>query len=234
MMSAPDVTNPVPGRARIPGDGCRAPKGSALTWNRCTVALAAVVSLLGLTACGTSGGQAHIAQDVAGGSPPAAMPGMSMTPGVPMQARSARGAAPSETARMVCGSEIRRDLAQILKEPDLASGTATWHKSLYTCAYATRHGVVLVSVKDSPTLTSGHRYFEVVRDGLGGAHPITGLAAFGLAAFETTDGTVVFLKDGKTLQVDATRLPAVAGPAGQTRTDVAYAIAADVIGCWSE
>jgi len=63
---------------------------------------------------------------------------------------------------------------------------------------------------------------------------LKGLQAFGLPAYESADGRVVFLKDGKTLAVDAGALPRVAGPGGESRTEVAYAVAADVVGCWSE
>ncbi len=44
----------------------------------------------------------------------------------------------------------------------------------------------------------------------------------------------MFLKDDKTLTVDATRLPATNGPADLSRSDLAYQIATDVIGCWRE
>ena len=35
-----------------------------------------------------------------------------------------------------------------------------------------------------------------------------------------------------TLNVDATRLPARAGPTRDSRADIAYALATDIIACW--
>ena len=42
------------------------------------------------------------------------------------------------------------------------------------------------------------------------------------------------IKDNQTLKVDTTGLPPVFGPEGQKRTDLAYEIASDVLGCWTE
>jgi hypothetical protein len=60
------------------------------------------------------------------------------------------------------------------------------------------------------------------------------MASFGFPAFETPRGDVGFIKDDKTLWVDATRLSGGDLPTGQTRQDVAYGVAAAVIGCWTE
>jgi hypothetical protein len=60
------------------------------------------------------------------------------------------------------------------------------------------------------------------------------MASFGFPAFETPRGDVGFIKDDKTLWVDATRLRATDLPKGRTRQDVAYGVAAAVIGCWTE
>ena len=46
-------------------------------------------------------------------------------------------------------------------------------------------------------------------------------------------GTVVVIKDSQTLTVDATGLPAVFGAEDQKRTDLAYEVASDVLGCWT-
>ena len=44
---------------------------------------------------------------------------------------------------------------------------------------------------------------------------------------------MVVVKDNETLTVDATGLPAVFGSQQQKRTDLAYEIASDVLGCWT-
>lgn len=151
-----------------------------------------------------------------------------------MGAAQTNGAAPSASARMVCSPEIRRDVALTLALRSLAAGDVTWTKELYTCTYQTVGGALVLSVKDSPDAATGRGYFNTLKGRLGPTRPLVGLAAFGLPAYETQDGTVVFLKDGKTLTVDATELAPESIPDHQSPADVAYAIAADVIGCWSE
>jgi hypothetical protein len=56
----------------------------------------------------------------------------------------------------------------------------------------------------------------------------------GFPAVSTRAGDVVFLKDGKTLHVDATRLPDASLPRSFSRSEVAYSVAAAVIACWKE
>jgi hypothetical protein len=135
---------------------------------------------------------------------------------------------------MVCSDEIHTAVAQTFEQPAVADGNSTWSDQLFTCTYALEGGPLVLSVKDTTTGPTGRAYFDALRASDGMPPLLTGLKAFGLPSYETSTGRVVFLKDGKTLVVDAQGLPVVAGPKGQTRTDVAYAIAADVIGCWSE
>ena len=141
---------------------------------------------------------------------------------------------PTETASMVCDDEIHGDVAQTFALPTLPAGTSTWQGGLFTCTYLLPTGPLTVSVKDSLAGNAGRAYFNALRAFDGGPPLLSGLEAFGLPSYETANGRVVFLKDGKTLAVDAGALPKVAGPRGESRTDVAYAVAADVIGCWSE
>lgn len=145
-----------------------------------------------------------------------------------------RGPGPTQSARMVCGTEIHHAVAQTFVLPALAPGASSWHNRLFTCTYRLPGGPLSLSVKDSMDESSGRAYFTALRTGDGSPPLLRGLTAFGLPSYQTPEGTVVFLKDGKTLEVDATALPADAGPRDESRTDVAYAIAADVIGCWSE
>lgn len=135
---------------------------------------------------------------------------------------------------MVCDHEIHLAIARTFEQPSLALGVSTYEDRLFTCTYALPGGPLVLSVKDSPPGPSGRTYFKALHADDGMPRLLTGLEAFGLPSYETKDGRVVFLKDGKTLAVDAGALPEVAGPNGESRTDVAYAIAADVIGCWSE
>jgi hypothetical protein len=63
---------------------------------------------------------------------------------------------------------------------------------------------------------------------------LTGLAGLGLPAFETRTGITVFLKDNMVLRVDATRLMLGGVAKSVSRSDVAYEVATDVMGCWAE
>ncbi|MGZ4558702.1 MAG: hypothetical protein ACXVXF_08540 [Mycobacteriaceae bacterium] len=58
-------------------------------------------------------------------------------------------------------------------------------------------------------------------------------SGLGEQAYGTPRGTVVVLKDSQTLVVDATAMPSVFGSDQQKRTDLAYEIASDVLGCWT-
>lgn len=54
-----------------------------------------------------------------------------------------------------------------------------------------------------------------------------------MPAVEDGAGTVLFIRDGKTLEVDATALSGRLGADGDmSRADVAYAVAASVLACW--
>lgn len=162
-----------------------------------------------------------------GGQPttaPAATPGMFMPPpptGVP-----------SLTAQMICSPEVRTAIATMLHLDAAPDPTSTYVNQLYTCTYHLSVGPLVLSVQDTAGVPAARTYFESLRRALPGSQALTGLAALGLPAFQTPAGTVVFLKDDKTLKVDATALPPRIGPNHQTRTDVSYQIATDIIGCW--
>jgi hypothetical protein len=137
---------------------------------------------------------------------------------------------PSEAAQMICSAEIREAVARATRASSVPRATSTWSGQLYTCTYAIRGEPLQLSVKDSPDLRSGKRYFTGLRDRAVAARPIAGLLNFGLPSYRTED-TVVFLKDGKTLTVDASKLPS---QGGKSADGLAYAIAASVVACWTE
>ena len=91
-----------------------------------------------------------------------------------------------------------------------------------------------MTVRDDTNLAAGSAYFAALRSKLAGAKPIGGGANFGFPAFSTPNGNVAFLKDGKTLLVDASGLPDDVVPSDFTRLDAAYSAAAAVIECWTE
>lgn len=143
---------------------------------------------------------------------------------------------PSTTAAMICGSEIRGAVRRMFALTGQPVSTPHWSKSdrLFSCTYQLPHGRLALSVQDSLDAKTGRNYFDGMRRRLTGAKPLRGMENFGFPAFKTASGRVLFLKDGKTLQVDASILPARALPKGYSHEDAAYAVASAVIACWTE
>ncbi|MYV89210.1 hypothetical protein [Streptomyces sp. SID1034] len=157
----------------------------------------------------------------------------SMPPGVRMPGMT-QAAAPSASALMVCGPEIRSDVVKILAPPHAPTTTTTWTDHLYTCTYHLPGGQLVLSVKESPNTASADAYFQSLRKQLGTTTQLTAAQGLGNPGYESESGTVVILKDGKTLRVDATGMPTASGPHQLSRADLAYEIASDILGCWSE
>jgi hypothetical protein len=229
LTRGPQPRNPVD-----PTRGC----GRVLI-RRTRLALATTAVAVGLTACAhapqsSSPERVGATQKVAKSGKEHhhdSMDGMDMS-GMDMSS-AAKG--PSKTAAMICTEDEIKD--GVAKSLDLTSPPQTrdhWSHLLYTCTYQLDGGNLVLAVKDSADEMSGRAYFKHLRGELPGAHKLKGLAALGLPSFETDRGDVVFIKDGKTLHVDATAVPATALPKGQSRTGVAYQVATDVIACWSE
>jgi hypothetical protein len=185
------------------------------------------------TACGSSAPEGS-----SGGQPP----GMSMSPGMTMPDGSVMGAedtgpssapadGPSASALMVCSDEIRSDVTQVAALPTKPRATSMFKDHLYTCTYTLPMGALIVSVKDLDDSAATTAFFEKTRDSLGTTRSLAGLAQ---GAFGTNNGRVVLRKDNHVLSVDASQLPAVFGTQSQKRTDFAYEIASDILGCWTE
>jgi hypothetical protein len=162
------------------------------------------------------------------------MPGMSMAPGQTMSGMPTTSpsapAAPSAAAQMICSDDIRGKVKQVLKLSTEAPTHITFVNHLYTCTYMLPEGPLVLSVHDSASTAAAGTYYTALRPTLG---PTSGLPGLGEHAYGTSRGTVVVLKDSQTLVVDATALPAVFGSDRQKRTDLAYEIASDVLGCWT-
>ena len=195
--------------------------------------LAAVLPFV-LAACGSSRSSeprvTHVMPDgrTMSGS---AMPGMDPSHSM---GSDGSGAGPSSAAAMICGSETRDAVRRSLDLGQAPAGLHGWADRLFSCTYQLRSGDLRLSVKDLDAAAPGRAYFDGLRSRLPGATPIRGVASFGFPAFETARGDVAFLKDHKTLWVDASRLGSSALPAGTSRQDVAYGVASAVIACWSE
>lgn len=168
-------------------------------------------------------------------APPSSSSPSSDTPGMPaMPGMTQTDAGPSASALMVCGPEIQKAVATALALDTPPTTTTTWTDHLYTCTYHLPTGQLVLSVKESPDSAAANAYFAGLRQQLGDAHPLTGAQGLGNPGYESAGGTVVILKDGKTLKADATGMPATSGPAKTSRMDLAYEITTDILGCWSE
>jgi hypothetical protein len=195
--------------------------------------------LVVLTACSATTSNTHSGSGAPSSHPVSMSPGMGMSPGMKMSPGmnmrdAARQAGPSRAARMICGREIRGDISRKLAVGTVAPGTVTWDNMVYSCSYQLGEGPLVLSVQDSPNDAIGRAYFRSTRQNAEKAQPLHGLLSLGLPSYETPDGSVVFLKDGKTLTVDASKLQDSIGPSHLSRSALAYAVAADVVACWSE
>lgn len=166
---------------------------------------------------------------------PASMtPGMVMPDGSTMGAMAANAntntdAKPSAAAAMICSAEARGDIATALGVRSIRAGVAQWHAPHYRCSYALPMGTLVLSVHEAGSPAAGAAYLTSLRQHLH-ASKVAGLTE---QAYSTPAGDVLLLKDGDVLHVDATGLPAVFGPQHQKRTDLAYEIASDILGCWT-
>ncbi|MDQ6641292.1 MAG: hypothetical protein M3Y66_02230 [Actinomycetota bacterium] len=190
---------------------------------RALLAAVAVVGLLA-TGCGATG------TTTTTGTPHHDMSGMNMN----MNTSADKG--PSGTASMICGREIRTAVKRTFALPHSPQAVPGWSKAdrIFSCSYRLPRGSLVMSVQDSLDKPQGRLYFDALRHRLPGATAIRGMENFGFPAFRTATGNVVFLKDGKTLHVDASAVARRLLPPGFSRADVAYSVASAVIACWKE
>ena len=140
---------------------------------------------------------------------------------------------PAAAAQMVCAGSVVTAITKILGLGAKPTPTATWDQPEYSCTYDVGNGPLVLSVHDATDMADGEAHFTALRDSLPNAEDIPGLLGLGLPSFSTGEGIVAFLRDGKTLVVDATALPSGLGPDGtRTQDQVAYAVASAVLTCW--
>lgn len=161
------------------------------------------------------------------GAASAAAPG---TGQVASPAGKTADAGPPETATMVCGDEIRSKVQQVLALPSQPHTVSHWAAPVYTCTYHLPVGPMTLTVRVLPTDAQAGAELDADRARTPGAVPVVGL---GERAWDTPGGTAEVLKDNQILTVDTTRLPEVFGDNEQKRTDLAYEVASDVLGCWT-
>lgn len=197
-------------------------------------AMLAGLAVLGVLTAGCSATDSAAPRSAASESPAA----MEDHSGMDMNMDMDMGAAdkPSQPARMICGAEIREAVTRTFALDAEPVGTPRWSASdrVFSCTYRLPEGPLRLSVQDATQQRVGRAYFDRLRGTLPGARTVTGMDNFGFPAFQAASGQAVFLKDGKTLQVDASSLPEAALPAGYSRAEAAYSVASAVVACWTE
>lgn len=144
------------------------------------------------------------------------------------------GQGPSPAAEMVCSGQVVDSVRSITGMAEAALPASSWDEPTFSCTYDVDGAPLVLSVYDAIDLDQGRTHFEQVQKALPGAEEIEGMAALGMPSFSTGDGVVAFLRDGKTLLVDATALPGGLGAGGNmTQHQTAYAIASAVLVCWT-
>jgi hypothetical protein len=137
---------------------------------------------------------------------------------------------PPASAAMICDADIKSKIREVLGLAGPPSTEWRWSNGVYTCDYDLPMGRMSLQVTVLAGVQQAGTMFDADRARTPGALPLRGL---GERAFGTKDGTVLVLKDNQILVVDATRLPEEFGANGQRRTDLAYEVASDVMGCWT-
>lgn len=154
--------------------------------------------------------------------------GSSTSPGAP------QAVGPSDAARMVCGDQPMDRLTSILDLESKPHTVEDWADSTFTCTYHLEEGALEISVREAGDEASARTYFDAMQALAKDAKPVEGLANLGFPAYETADGSAVFLKDNFVLHVDASDLPAVLGPESITRNALAYQLSTTILACWIE
>jgi len=134
---------------------------------------------------------------------------------------------------MICGAEANGHIATLAGISGSVPTTSTWTDNLYTCAYSLPTATLVLSVKVSSDPAIARQNFNQLSVQLQPSKALQGLASLGLPGFTTSAGQVVFLKDSNILTIDASQLPATIGVQGETRSDLAYTVATDILACWS-
>ncbi|GAB3256751.1 hypothetical protein [Arthrobacter pigmenti] len=149
------------------------------------------------------------------------------------QAEQVNAQGPSDAARMICAGQVVGDISAILGAEGVLTPSSSWEKPMFTCTYELDGKPLVLSVHDATAEAQGRKHFAQLRKSLDNAKEIQGMAALGMPAISDGDGIVAFVRDGKTLVVDATALPDGLGPNNsKTQADAAYAVASAVLVCW--
>lgn len=141
---------------------------------------------------------------------------------------------PTEAAQMVCGDEVKKDMATRLGLPEAPHSVNTFNDKIFTCTYHLTEGDLVISVKETANEKAAKTYFEAMQVEVPNAADIKGLANLGFPAYSNDAGSVVFLKDHMILHVNATDITTQLGPDKMTPAEFAYQTATTILACWKE
>lgn len=142
---------------------------------------------------------------------------------------------PSDAARMVCSGQVTTNVKGIFGLEAEPEPSSSWDKPAFTCTYDIDGAPLVLAVHDATDEAEGQKYFDELQASSPGAENLKGMFSLNMPAFSTNEGEVAFLKDGKTLHVDATKLPGKLGPEGDvTQGAAAYSVAMAVLACWTD
>ena len=137
---------------------------------------------------------------------------------------------PSISARMICQTEVRGEIAQALSVTETRV-VPSWDKQqhLYSCTYVYPHGKIVLSVKEMSSEGETTAYFDSVKKKYGTKSSVVGLAQ---GAWLLKNDDVVVRKDYKVLLVNVHGIPAKFAPQ-LFRSGVATSIATVIMACWT-
>jgi hypothetical protein len=187
---------------------------SSVVVNRwCVLPIVAAAAAIGVVGCSSgSGSSGETASTVATVKPEPA------------------GAEPSESARMLCAEEVRKDLETVLGVAPVLVTPPTWIDHRYACDYVYPNGTLSISVKELDNESQTRHYFDELGAQLDRRPRNLGL---GQGAYKTANGSLVVRKDWKVLLVDVSKLPAQFGQPPVPRTETANKVGVTVMGCWT-
>jgi hypothetical protein len=125
----------------------------------------------------------------------------------------------------VCEPMVRNAVEASLGAPLPGTQVGGWTGRTYTCTYPLAAGKLVLTVDDLGTKKKAKAAYR--RRAAAASHR-TRLNGLGNAAYQQADGTLVALKDQFVLTVDPTAAHAAVGP-----SDLAFAAALGVMGCWT-
>lgn len=142
------------------------------------------------------------------------------------------GPTPSKSASMICGAEVKEELASSIGVEAVSVTKPVWNvaQHVLTCDYDYAGGAKMnLAVKEMSSVAETTAYFDAQATKLGRTK------TFDIAqgSFRTTDGSLVVRKDYKVLVIDISHLPARFGAPLSDRASVAVSVASVIMECWT-